>query len=150
MTQIQHPTNDRFARFVDRLRGGSDLPWIRAVVAGSELCGRARVTGHDPVAVEFSGETPVAWADLEILASTRDLSGPDAGLYRGRILWRCVEGWQAIDLEPGDPERIAVALARSIADALPWRPWQPLPSVGRLSAVFGAVSTRYRLGGLAA
>lgn len=150
MTQNQQRSIVCFDSFAARLRGGPDLPWLRAVSGGTELSGRVRVHPSEVPAIEFAGEPPVAWADLDVLASTRELFGPEAGLYRGRILWRCTEGWRAITLEPGDPERLAVALARSIAEALPWRPWQPVPSAGRLSAVFGAVSTRYRLGGLAA
>jgi hypothetical protein len=117
------------ASAVSRWRDAESLPWL---------------------GVQFDDWSTFGWRELELLASTREVFGPDAGQYTGRILWRCIDGGRAISLLRGDPESVAVVVARAVAAALPWRPSERLPTSGRLACVFGAVSARYRLEAIAA
>lgn len=139
------------ASAVSRWRDAETMPWIRAVTHGTARCGRAVAFNFRGVfAVQFDDWSTFEWPNIDVLASTRELFGPDVGRFTGRILWRCTEGWRAINLLPGDSETVAVVVARAVAARLPWRPLEQLPSAGRLAAVFGAVSIRYRLEGIAA
>jgi hypothetical protein len=139
------------ASAVSRWRDAESLPWLRAVDDDDDVCGRVVAFERDGIfGVQFDDWSTFGWREIELLASTREVFGPDAGQYTGRILWRCIDGWRAISLLPGDPESVAVVEARAVAAALPWRPSGRLPGAGRLACVFGAVSARYRLEDLAA
>lgn len=96
--------------FID---GGSPVLAAVLAVAFEDSSVQLRLLGARP-----ARELLVAWPDLEICASSRELWGRHAGRYRGRISLRTRDGWLAVRMIEGDDERMARGLLRAIVECV--------------------------------
>lgn len=92
-----------------------------------------------------TGRSQVWWNDVDVLAFSRDPVGADAFKWTGRVWFLTTDGWRAIQLEEGDPERVGDVVLRQVEIAL-WRDrrvpkW--LPSAARVEAEVARISARY-------
>lgn len=96
--------------FIDR--GGPQLAAALAVAFEDNRV-QVRLLGARP-----ARELLVAWPDLELCASSRELWGRHAGRHRGRILVRTRAGWLAVRMLDGDDERMARGLLRMLVECV--------------------------------
>lgn len=80
------------------------------------------------------------WEQLRprIVGATRSIDECGAGLYQAHVLYLCREGWAQVDLDRGDPERVATLVLRVLVEMVGER-----PSFGSLQQACVAISARY-------